>query len=610
MASNNSLQKLLVNVPSASCDAFIKKYINSDWAGTADTVANTVVLPTVDARVSEGDGQNNQYDDKVVFLSKYHAIYTQGALFGYDGDFHNILTDLIEEHEEVKNDAGEVISPAYTGIKVETNAVNGIKLTLSLYYDEAKKDLVLSPILSVTTATYSTTNKAWTNASNVVTGETVQTYVDDVVKTAVDAAAVTAMEYKGGLKQAGFNAFANATDKKLLDGNVYVAEEEITVKPATETEKAVIAEIGDTIIVHYDQTTTTLDYVVIERNVDDTVTAGSPFEEGKVLISGANQTAYTTGYTTGGATFATTGDSSYILATEAAVAAYVGGVIGALDAGITYNANVNNYVSYTYTQTDGLVSDVTVGLKIAEYTYTPATESELSKFTYKNEADSYGLIDHVILNNYISYVGDQITDIQNYIDDINETFTTVSTESDYVSISYSKVNHEGIENGDLNDYAYTINVVTKTLGDAVGMYVGEDGKWHAANGDVTTDGLATAADVAKEIVENEKVIAAALNDHEARLDALENDIDNLGDTITSSFEALDGTASAHDANSYVSVTINEVDGKLTDEGSSLTVQYGAVNADLQVTANGLIDATQLANVLNNINLWETFTPQA
>lgn len=568
MASNNSLQKLLVNVPSASCDAFIKQYIDPTWAAQAGDAANTVVLPEVAA------DHNTAYDNKVVFLEKYHAIFTQGALFGYDKDFHSILADLIDG-----------------GITSEVTSANGISVTTKLTYDKDKRLLKVNNNVAVTAAEYS--NKTWSNPNNVVTGATVKTYVDEQVAGAV-AEATAAMNFRGPITETSFDTIKAAAS----NGDVYVVEGNFTIN---NTEKF---EEGDLVIFAKDDSNV-VTYTVVERNLDDAIVTGTTFNDGQLVVAEGTGKVKTTGYVTGSdATTYTAFGTANTLATEVATAAYVVGKIQELDT--TYTSGTYNYVSYTYTQVDGIVTNVGVSLTVADYEYAPAGEGTSATFTY----ESAGLIDHVILNNYISYVGDQITDIQNYIDSINETFTTVSTESDYVSISYSNVNHEGIENGDLNDYAYTINVVTKTLGDAVGMYVGEDGKWHAADGTVTADGLATAADVAKEIVENEKVIAAALNDHEARLDALENDIDNLGDTITSSFEALDGTATASDANSYVSVTINEVDGKLTNEGSSLTVQYGTVDADLQVTTNGLIDAAQLAHVLNNINLWETFSPEA
>lgn len=71
------------------------------------------------------------------------------------------------------------------------------------------------------------------------------------------------------------------------------------------------------------------------------------------------------------------------------------------------------------------------------------------------------------------------------------------------------------------DNKVTVATVTKALGEAVGLTKNEDGEWVAANGTISNDGLATAADVAAEMVADEEVVAAALNDHEGRLQDLE-----------------------------------------------------------------------------------------
>lgn len=567
MASNNSLQKLLVNVPSASCDAFIKQYINPEWDGAVDTVANTVVLPAVAA------DHNTAYDGKVVFLEKYHAIFTQGALFGYDKDFHGILADIIDG-----------------GIESNTASDKGVSVTTKLTYENGQ--LKVTNTVAVNNAKYS--NGAWDSSismTNVVDAQSVKDYVDDQVAGAV-AEATAAMNFCGPITETTFDT-KKAT---ASNGDVYVVEGNFTI---VEGDAKETFEEGDLVIFRKEGEAAAT-YTVVERNLDGAVTAASNFVQDQILVAdGNNKTAKTSGYLIGSdATAYTAFGTANTLATEVATAAYVVGKLGELDT--TYTSGTYNYVSYTYTQVDGLVTNVGVSLTVADYKYAPASEGTSATFTYK----SAGLIDSGIFNNYITYVGDQLKELQDYVDNVDHSYITVTKSGDYVTVN-SELTTAGS-----NDYTYTVSVVTKALGDAVGMYVGEDGKWHAADGTVTADGLATAADVAKEIVENEKVIAAALNDHEARLDALENDIDNLGETITSSFEALDGTATATDANSYVSVTINEVDGKLTNDGSSLTVEYGTVDADLQVTKGGLIDAAQLANVLNNINIWETFDPEA
>lgn len=521
----SDLQKLLINVAEGKCDAFIKAHVNAAWDGTASE------LPSFTA------AETDAYYNKVVFLKKYNAIYTKGTFFGYNGDLRANLKNGISAN----------------GITVKYNpdATNGPAIETT-----------------VVAATYNKDSDTWDNIDNVVTASEVQTYVKDYVKTAVDAAAVTAMEYKGGLTQTGFDAFASVPDKKSLDGNVYVADEQITVKPATETEKAVIAEKGDTIIVHCykKDEVDTLDYVVIERNVDNTVTASGNFTQNQILVAADNkQTAQTTGYFLGSdATAYTAFGTQNTLATEVATAAYVVGKLGELDASVTYNANVNNYVSYSYNQTDGLITYVNVGLKVAEYTYTAGSEDTPATFTY----NTYGLIDHIILNDYITYVGDQITQLQEYVDNVDHSYITVAHSGDYVTVTPE------LTTPGSNDYTYTVSVVTKTLGDAVGMTLGADGKWYAPDGiTVVEDGLATAADVANELVNDEKVIAAALNDHEARLNVLEAFADDINGTIQDQL----------------------VIGEVTVTG--LTAE---------ATTPGLVNAELLANVINALDPWQDY----
>ena len=96
------------------------------------------------------------------------------------------------------------------------------------------------------------------------------------------------------------------------------------------------------------------------------------------------------------------------------------------------------------------------------------------------------------------------------------------------------------------DNKHKISVKTTALADAVGLTRGTDGKWVAANGSVADSsvadssvpdssvayapGLATAADVAAEIIADEIVIAAALNEHEMRIKTLE-DADAVHTTV-------------------------------------------------------------------------------
>lgn len=67
---------------------------------------------------------------------------------------------------------------------------------------------------------------------------------------------------------------------------------------------------------------------------------------------------------------------------------------------------------------------------------------------------------------------------------------------------------------------HEVEIKTTAL-NTVGLTKTEAGKWQAGAADVASTGLATAADVAAEIVSDEEVIATALNDHETRLKTVE-----------------------------------------------------------------------------------------
>ena len=67
---------------------------------------------------------------------------------------------------------------------------------------------------------------------------------------------------------------------------------------------------------------------------------------------------------------------------------------------------------------------------------------------------------------------------------------------------------------------HEVEIKTTAL-NTVGLTKTEAGKWQAGTVDAQSTGLATAADVAAEIVSDEEVIATALNDHENRLKTVE-----------------------------------------------------------------------------------------
>lgn len=109
---------------------------------------------------------------------------------------------------------------------------------------------------------------------------------------------------------------------------------------------------------------------------------------------------------------------------------------------------------------------------------------------------------------------------------------------------------------------HEVEIKTTAL-NTVGLTKTEAGKWQAGTADVTSTGLATAADVAAEIVSDEEVIATALNDHENRLKTVE------GKEITVSSAKSDvgiSVAEVKDSNNVVTTAatnFNVTNGKVT-----------------------------------------------
>lgn len=105
--------------------------------------------------------------------------------------------------------------------------------------------------------------------------------------------------------------------------------------------------------------------------------------------------------------------------------------------------------------------------------------------------------------------------------------------------------------------------IKTTVLNTVGLTKTEAGKWQAGTVDATSTGLATAADVAAEIVSDEEVIATALNDHENRLKTVE------GKEITVTSAKSDvaiSVAEVKDSSDVVTTAatnFNVTDGKVT-----------------------------------------------
>lgn len=121
---------------------------------------------------------------------------------------------------------------------------------------------------------------------------------------------------------------------------------------------------------------------------------------------------------------------------------------------------------------------------------------------------------------------------------------------------------------------HEVEIKTTAL-NTVGLTKSEAGKWVAGTADQTSTGLAGAADVAAEIVADEEVIAAALNDHENRLTKVEG----KAITVTS-------------AKSDVAVTVDEVkdaSNVVTTAATNFNVTGGKVTFTIH---NGDTDVTE------------------
>lgn len=110
---------------------------------------------------------------------------------------------------------------------------------------------------------------------------------------------------------------------------------------------------------------------------------------------------------------------------------------------------------------------------------------------------------------------------------------------------------------------HEVEIKTTAL-NTVGLTKNADtGKWQAGTADAKSTGLATAADVAAEIVSDEEVIATALNDHENRLKTVEGKEITVSsvnsDVAISVAEAKDGS----DVVTTAATNFNVTGGKVT-----------------------------------------------
>ncbi len=124
---------------------------------------------------------------------------------------------------------------------------------------------------------------------------------------------------------------------------------------------------------------------------------------------------------------------------------------------------------------------------------------------------------------------------------------------------------------------HEVEIKTTAL-NTVGLTKTDAGKWQAGTADAKSTGLATAADVAAEIVSDEEVIATALNDHENRLKTVE------GKEITVSSAKSDVAISVAEVKDNDVVTTAATNFNVTTGKVTFTIHNGDKDVAETITA--------------------------
>ena len=239
-------------------------------------------------------------------------------------------------------------------------------------------------------------------------------------------------------------------------------------------------------------------------------------------------------------------------------------------------------VAVKYSQENGKVTISDVSVTETSALFTEATQDTSANLSV---GDASALL-----------TGESISVIKNYVDAValaNQEEITIKTGSeDYLEVS--------------PDNDHEIGVKVTTLGEAVGL-TKSGNTWVTPEGvTAVAPGLATAADVAAEIVADEKVIAAALNEHEIAINALEDKqitvsstTGNITDLSTGSTNAtgeLTVNGSIITSNNYVPALEN-----IVFNGAGATKTYTIKNGDTSVEETIVsVDASAVITSLLNI----------
>ena len=146
---------------------------------------------------------------------------------------------------------------------------------------------------------------------------------------------------------------------------------------------------------------------------------------------------------------------------------------------------------------------------------------------------------------------------------------------------------------------HEVEIKTSALG-SVGITF-ENGTWTAGTATSET-GLATAADVATEIANDELVIAAALNDHEARIQTAEADITTAkADIAALKAEDKVHTTVADNTGNYVKVSTNASSKVVT------VAEHVVTLANATADNTGIADANDVKTYIDTYDFWETYS---
>ena len=159
-----------------------------------------------------------------------------------------------------------------------------------------------------------------------------------------------------------------------------------------------------------------------------------------------------------------------------------------------------------------------------------------------------------------------------------------------LSVKTGSENYVGVAN-------HEVEIKTSALG-SIGITF-ENDKWTAGTATSET-GLATAADVATEIANDELVIAAALNDHETRIHTAESDITTAkADIAALKAEDKVHTTVADNTGNYVKVS--------TDSSKVVTIAEHVVTlANATASNTGIADANDVKTYIDTYDFWETY----